>query len=113
MRSLRCFAEGRAFRTERDTEKHHSKPSAQVGAERPGTGECRSHEVEQNWRVLESHPILIRRDTSNPKLQTYACSMAGDFARLLSRICSVVNSPPQTLQRQPGDAARAITDTPC
>ncbi len=33
---------------------------------------------------------------------------AADFARLQSRICSVVNSPPQTLQRQPGDAARAI-----
>jgi len=39
--------------------------------------------------------------------------MAGDFARLLSRICSVVNMPPQTLQRQPGDAARVIPRTPC
>jgi len=39
--------------------------------------------------------------------------MAEDFARLLSRICSVVNSPPQTLQRQPGDAACAISGTDC
>ena len=31
---------------------------------------------------------------------------AADFARLLSRICSVVNSPPQTLQRQPGERLR-------
>ena len=36
-----------------------------------------------------------------------------DFARLLSRICSVVNPPPQTLQRQPGDAACAIPGTGC
>jgi len=35
----------------------------------------------------------------------YTWPMAADFARLSSRICSVVNSPPQTLQRQPGDAA--------
>ena len=35
----------------------------------------------------------------------YACSMIVDFARLLARICSTVNSPPQTLQRQPADAA--------
>ncbi len=38
--------------------------------------------------------------------------MAADFTRLLSRICSVVNSPPQTLQRQPGDAACAIPAVP-
>jgi len=31
------------------------------------------------------------------------------FARLLSRICSVANSPPQTLHRQPGDTTCAIT----
>jgi len=43
----------------------------------------------------------------------YTCSVALDFTRLLSRICSVVNSPPQTLQRQPGDAASGITGTPC
>ena len=43
----------------------------------------------------------------------YACSTAVDFARLLSRICSVVNSPPQTLQRQPGDAACAISGADC
>ena len=43
----------------------------------------------------------------------YACSMAVDFARLLSRICSVVNPPPQTLQRQLGGAACAITGAGC
>src|SRR5271169_7197757 len=43
----------------------------------------------------------------------YTCSMAVDFGRLLLRICSVVNWPPQTLQRQPGDAACAITGTDC
>jgi len=45
--------------------------------------------------------------------RAYACSTAADFVRLLSRICSVVNSPPQTLQRQLGDAACAITGTDC
>ncbi len=39
----------------------------------------------------------------------YACSMAVDFARLLSRISAVVNSSPQTLQRHPGEAACATT----
>ncbi len=39
--------------------------------------------------------------------------MAADFARLLSRICSVVNSPPHTLQRQPADEVCAIPGTPC
>jgi len=39
--------------------------------------------------------------------------MAVDFARLPSRICSVVNLPPQTLQRQPGDAACAMTGIDC
>ena len=46
-------------------------------------------------------------------LFAYTYSIALDFARLLSRICSVVNTPPQTLQRQPGNAACAITDTDC
>jgi hypothetical protein len=36
---------------------------------------------------------------------------AADFARLLSRICSVVNSLPQTLQRHPWAPDRAITAT--
>lgn len=36
---------------------------------------------------------------------SYTGSIAMDFSRLLSRICSAVNSPPQTLQRQPRDAA--------
>ena len=43
----------------------------------------------------------------------YACSMVVDFARLRSRICCAVNSPPQTLQRQPGDAAGATIDPGC
>jgi hypothetical protein len=38
----------------------------------------------------------------------YAGSTAMDFERLLSRTCSVVNSPPQTLQRQPGEEIPAI-----
>ena len=33
------------------------------------------------------------------------------LARLLSRICSVVNSRPQTLQRQAGDEFAVIPDT--
>jgi hypothetical protein len=33
----------------------------------------------------------------------YAGSTAMDFERLLSRTCAVVNSRPQTLQRQPGE----------
>lgn len=45
--------------------------------------------------------------------RAYACSTAADFVRLLSRICSVVNSSPQTLQRQPGEAACAITGGDC
>jgi hypothetical protein len=43
----------------------------------------------------------------------YSCSIGLLFVRWLARICSVVNTPPQTLQRQPGDAACAITDTDC
>lgn len=43
----------------------------------------------------------------------YACSMVVDFARLLARICSTVNSPPQTLQRQFGGAAGAMIDHGC
>jgi len=43
----------------------------------------------------------------------YACLMDVDFARLLFRICSVVNPPPQTLQRQLGGAACAITGAGC
>ena len=35
-------------------------------------------------------------------------SMTGNFARLLLRICSVVNSRPQTLQRQTGEAGTAM-----
>jgi hypothetical protein len=35
--------------------------------------------------------------------EDYAGSTAMDFDRLLSRTCSVVNSRPQTLQRQPGE----------
>ena len=35
------------------------------------------------------------------------------LVRLLSRICSVVNVCPQTLQRHPGDAACAIPGTGC
>ena len=38
----------------------------------------------------------------------YAGSTAMDFDRLLSRTCSVVNSRPQTLQRQPGEAKPAM-----
>jgi hypothetical protein len=38
----------------------------------------------------------------------YARSTAMDFDRLLSRTCSVVNSRPQTLQRQPGEEIPAI-----
>jgi len=38
----------------------------------------------------------------------YAGSTAMDFDRLLSRTCSVVNSRPQTLQRQPGEEIPAI-----
>lgn len=38
----------------------------------------------------------------------YAGSTAMDFDRLLSRTCSVVNSPPHTLQRQPGEEKAAI-----
>lgn len=38
----------------------------------------------------------------------YAGSPAMDFDRLLSRTCSVVNSRPQTLQRQPGAEKAAI-----
>jgi len=34
--------------------------------------------------------------------------MALDLTRLPSRICSTVNSPPQTLHRHPGGAACAI-----
>src|SRR5579863_505499 len=34
-------------------------------------------------------------------------------ACLRARICAVVNSPPQTLQRQPGDAVCGITGKPC
>jgi len=36
-----------------------------------------------------------------------------DLARVLSRICSVVNPPPHTLHRQPGDAACAIPGRVC
>jgi len=43
----------------------------------------------------------------------YTCSLAVDCALLLSRICSVVKSPPQTLQRQPGVAAWANPGTDC
>lgn len=44
--------------------------------------------------------------------QAYTCSVA-DFTRLLSRIYPEVNSPPQTLHRQPGDTVCGITATPC
>jgi hypothetical protein len=50
---------------------------------------------------------------SRTMLFAYVCSTAEDFARLLSRICSVVNSPPQTLQRQLGDAACEICGVGC
>lgn len=39
--------------------------------------------------------------------------IAVDFARLLSRICTVVNSPPQTLQRQPGEVACGAAGIDC
>ena len=39
----------------------------------------------------------------------YAGSTAMDFDRLLSRTSSVVNSPPQTLQRQPGEEIPGIS----
>jgi len=42
-----------------------------------------------------------------------AWSMAADLARLLSRICSVVNPRPQTLQRQPGDWPTAVPGRVC
>jgi hypothetical protein len=50
---------------------------------------------------------------SRTTFSAYACSTPADFVRLLSRICSVVNSPPQTLQRQLGDAACAISCIGC
>jgi len=36
------------------------KPSAPVGAERPGASERRSHEVEQNSSLFDLHPIFVR-----------------------------------------------------
>jgi hypothetical protein len=41
----------------------------------------------------------------------YAGSTALDFDLLLSRTCSVVNSRPQTLQRQPGEEKADIPVT--
>ena len=62
----------------------------------------------------------VNPDEPNPQARVnewlaYACSMAADFVRLLLRICSAVNSPPQTPQRQPGDAmgAGATLDPGC
>ena len=43
----------------------------------------------------------------------YTRSTLVNFARLLARICSTVNCPPQTLQRQPGDAAGATIGPGC
>lgn len=80
--------------------------------------------------LLASEPLaVIQRAPSIPQMQSkcrdsfvcwpltdrlaYTCSMMADFARLLARICSTVNSPPQTLQRQPGDAAGATIDPGC
>jgi hypothetical protein len=40
--------------------------------------------------------------------RAYARSVAADFARLLSRICSLVKPSPQTLQRQPGEGRDLI-----
>lgn len=43
----------------------------------------------------------------------YVRSGVVDRARLPSRICSVVNSPPQTLHRQPGEAKYRLPGAAC
>jgi hypothetical protein len=53
--------------------------------------------MRENWRVCF---LLVGRP--------YACSVAADFARLLSRICSLVKPSPQTLHRQPGERRALI-----
>lgn len=42
-----------------------------------------------------------------------AWESVADFVRLRSRISCAVNFPPQTLQRQPGDAAGATIEPGC
>jgi hypothetical protein len=43
----------------------------------------------------------------------FVCDLVWDLARWLTRICSVVNTRPHTLQRQPGDMACALPGTDC
>jgi len=72
----------------------------------PSSQKCRAN--------IEIHPVCLRSFAAvRMNRLAYTCPRAVDFARLLSRICSVVNPPPQTLHRQPGDAAWAIPGTGC
>jgi hypothetical protein len=55
----------------------------------------------------------VEQGVSRSEGRAYTRSTLVDFARLLARICSTENCPPQTLQRQPGDVAGATIGTGC
>jgi hypothetical protein len=71
-----------------------------------------------NPSLIAKNPEIQRQIASGHTLTSQAenddaALVVAPLVRLLSRICSVVNSCPQTLQRQPGDAAGAIPGTDC